>query len=256
MTRLTISAIALAAAGAAPVAAQNAIDAGKIDLQSWNYTDIYSGNGWSVVDMFDEGVYDESGERIGDVEDFVVNNDGEVIALVAEVGGFWDIGDTHVGVPLDEVDMSSARITVPVTEDTVDDYDLFEYSGLPGTTLGEEVTTGLDDTTFAMGTWRASDLIGDYVRIRDDDGENWLNYGYVNDLVVSDGEIASTIVNTAGSYGQGSYAYPYYAPRDYGAMYDMPAGRWDAGAPTYDLPYLEGEVTDLPEFEYEQMGEG
>lgn len=45
--------------------------------------------------------------------------------MVAEVGGFWDIGDTHVAVPWAQVDVQSYdRIVVPVTEETVDDYQL------------------------------------------------------------------------------------------------------------------------------------
>ncbi|MDF0600746.1 PRC-barrel domain-containing protein [Psychromarinibacter sp. C21-152] len=260
MTRLTISAIALAAAGAAPAlaqdtdaTAQDAIDAGKINLNTWTYSDIYSGDGWSIEEMFGEPVYGETGDEIGDVEDFVLNADGEIVAMIAEVGGFWDIADTHVGVPLQQVDMSGARITIPVTEQTVNDYDLFEYSGLPGTELGQGVTTGLDDVPLTTDAWRASDLIGDYVRIQDDSGGSWLNYGYVSDLIISDGSISATIVGTAGSYGPGTYAYPYYSPRTYGAIDGTPAGGWAPGNPTYDLPYLEGDVAELPEFDYERM---
>lgn len=42
-------------------------------------------------------------ENIGEIEDIVLSKDGEMIGIVAEVGGFLDIGDKHVMIPVENV---------------------------------------------------------------------------------------------------------------------------------------------------------
>ncbi|WP_299694495.1 PRC-barrel domain-containing protein [uncultured Tateyamaria sp.] len=62
-----------------------------------------SWDSWSAAPMHD-GVAD-SWSEIGEIEDVVLSQSGKMIGIVAEVGGFLDIGDKHVMIPLDDVNL-------------------------------------------------------------------------------------------------------------------------------------------------------
>lgn len=66
-------------------------------------------------------------DRIGEVEDIVLNADGQMIGVVAEVGGILDIGDKHVMIAMDEFNMFN----------TNDDGDLVFVTGLTAEQLKE-----------------------------------------------------------------------------------------------------------------------
>lgn len=227
------------------------IDAGKIRLSDWSYDELYNGNAWAVEDLYGAAVYGQNGDEIGDVEDLVVNADGKVVSLIAEVGGFWDIGDTHLSVPWEKAKVESLdRVTVPVTEDNVDDYDVFADSGLSPRKVDDKVVAGTDDEPLGPRMWRTSELIGDYVRIRDDQGQSYLNYGVVDDILVQDGQIAATLVTATNAGQRGAYAYPY----PYGGAQGRPyaAQNWNPGAQSLDMPYLKGDVDKMTPYDSDQ----
>ncbi len=66
--------------------------------------DITGGPVYTTNEAHDEGeawdmTYDEVGadwNQIGEIEDLVMSPEGKLIGIVAEVGGFLDIGDKHV----------------------------------------------------------------------------------------------------------------------------------------------------------------
>ncbi|HEV7344898.1 MAG TPA: PRC-barrel domain-containing protein [Devosia sp.] len=218
-----------------------------ITLADWRYDDLY-GQGVSVEELMDDmEVWGVTGEEIGSVENVLFGADGQVLALVAEVGGFWDIGDTHVSIPWDMVEVGLENIVVPVTEDTVGDYSVFNEgyayddayvtATSAATDIQEVGGDGFDTLETGPSVWRATDLIGDYARIRDAD--TYQNYGYVNDIIIRDGEIAATVISADAGYGApGYYAYPYtgYAGGDY-----------------YDVPYGRTEVDTLEPYDYNRM---
>jgi len=236
------------AAMALPAAAQDVVDAGSLVLDGWSHDTLYAADTWSVQDFFDSSVMGAGGEQIGNVEDLVLNDDGQVIALIAEVGGFWDIGDTHVSIPWDMVQIGADEsVVVPVTTDNIAEFDLFVSSGLPAdASISTDVVEGVARQDLGPDLWRASDLIGDYVRVQDE-GDLWVNFGYVSDLMINEGQIAATLVSTTARYGPGTYAYPYHA---------VPGGDaslWTPGATTTDLPILIGDVMSLPVFDRDGM---
>lgn len=249
MTRTSSMAIIAAAAlSAAPIFAQTTqqpiSDADVIAMSEWSYDDLYA-NGISAEDFIDEmEVYDVSGEEIGDVEDILIGPDGQVVAIIAEVGGFWDIGDTHVSVPFGDVEMAADGdgVIVPVTEDTVGDYGFWDNEAVPTGAVETEVVEGVDDA-YIPRAWRASELIGDTARLQQDD-EGYANYGYINDLILRNGQVAAVVVQPGAGYGVGYRAYPY---RGYGM------GGWSAGSPYYDMPYRQGDVGEMEAFEYDRL---
>ncbi|PND18320.1 hypothetical protein CN934_28130 [Ensifer sp. MMN_5] len=212
-----------------------------IPLASWGMDQIYS-TGWSAEALFDTPVYGASGDRIGDVEDLVVGSDGKLISLVAEVGGFWDIGDTHVSVPWDKVTIrKDGTAQIPVTEDTADQYGFFNDQPTQAE-LSENVVSGLDDQELGPRAWRASELIGDLARIRDNN--QYRGYGYVSDLIFSEGRVLATIIDRDAGYGlRGPYALPYYG-YGYG---------WTPGSRYYDLPYNREDASRIVPFDYDRL---
>lgn len=223
--------------------AGRAVDAGRIVLSDWDYAELYE-SATSVREMFGTPVYGANGEEIGDIEDLVINSDGHVVAAISEVGGFLDIGDTHVAIAWDQVTRNRDGFSIPVTEDTVDDFDIFSFADL--SRAGQDVVSGVDNTPLGPRNWRASRFIGNYVRILGDSGAR-VNYGLVEDLLISDGSISATVVSATGAAGRGYFAYPYrpYAP-GYGRA-------WQPDNEVVDLPYIEGDVRSLERFDYERL---
>jgi len=76
---------------------------------------------WNVKDFMRSRVYNMNGERIGDVNDIVVD-DGRVTAIILGVGGFLGIGEKEVAMKPDEVKRmihsdGQAYFTVSSTKD-------------------------------------------------------------------------------------------------------------------------------------------
>ena len=214
------TAIALALAATPLAAAGAATD--KIDITTWDQAELYEG--WTAEQLFDTEVRGSENDELGEIENLVIGADGKVTKIIVEAGGFLDIGDTHFAVPWDRVEFGPDMewVRIPVDEDNVEEFGLFEG--------GEEPTTG-------PRAWRASELINDYVRLQDGVG-----YGIVQDIVFSqDGDVEAVVVYPDVGYGIGPpYAYPYYG-------YDR---EFDPGAETYELPYSMNEIGDLGPFDY------
>lgn len=229
--------------GAAGAGEETIAGAEITPIPEWRYEELYTA-GFTVDELMDEmEVVGPDGEEMGEIEDVIFGEQGEVLAVIAEIGGLLDIGDTHVSVPWDEVEIAGGRIALPITEDNVDEYSVFEADYLRAEEVASEIVPEVDDAPTGPRAWRATELMGDYARLLEDD--RFVNYGYVNDLVLKDGELAAVLVtpNAAWGWGPGPYAYPYYG-YGYG---------WRPGAEYYDLPYEREDVAELERFDPERM---
>lgn len=235
-----LGAIVLAASsGLAMSQTTGSITADIIPIPDWQQQTAAL-DGWSVDALIESEVRDPAGDVIGDVENIIFGMDGKVLSIVAEIGGFLDIGDTHVNIPWTSVEVlaGGAGVTVPVTEETIDDYTLFEDEVLRAFDAESEITEvsggGFGEVVTGPRAFRATEYLGDYVRLTGDAG--MVNYGYVEDVIVRDGEISAVMVRPDVGYGaRGTYAYPYYGPR-YG---------WTPASPYYDLPYTSQDIERL-----------
>ncbi len=221
-----------------------------VSLSQWDYEDLYV-DGVSAEEFIDKMVvYAMSGEPIGQVEDLILGADGEVLSVIVDVGGLWDIGDTHASIPWSDIQMSSNRdgIIVPVTEDTVDEYGYFGELGtgrITAAEAGTAIISEVDDAATGRRAWRVTEIIGDYARLGDE--ASYRNYGYVNDIILKNGEVAAVIIEPDPDYGYDGYqAYPFYG-------YDADYG-WSPGNNYYDLPYDETEVRSVRPFVYDRLG--
>jgi sporulation protein YlmC with PRC-barrel domain len=62
---------------------------------------------WLVSDIYKATVYDNSENKIGDVTDLVLDNEGNIMAAVIGVGGALGAGQKEVAVPFKELKISS-----------------------------------------------------------------------------------------------------------------------------------------------------
>jgi sporulation protein YlmC with PRC-barrel domain len=58
---------------------------------------------WTVTNYYKQSVYDPKESKIGDVDDVLVNKQGQVTGLVIGVGGFLGAGEKDVIVPFTAV---------------------------------------------------------------------------------------------------------------------------------------------------------
>ncbi|HEV7344901.1 MAG TPA: hypothetical protein VGN60_04620 [Devosia sp.] len=225
--------IVLLCVGIAGVPAVSGQEA-AVTVDSWN-DDFCRDSGTSVAGLIAGiDVYGpvRGAEPIGETEDLILRSDGQVLALVAEIGGFLDIGDVHVSVPWDLVQFGEGWARIPVVEDTVGDYELLEDNSEFRAVAGN-ITAGVDDLSPGAGAWRASTLIGDGVDIRDQIG-----FGLVHDLLISGNEAKALIITS--TFGLGTeYAIPFQP---------LVQGEWMPGDPVFELVYDQTEMEDIGAF--------
>lgn len=127
MQRITAATAALFLA-ATPAIAQDVVGAGEEAMSTetdWTQLirtrDITGGPVYTTNETYDEGSWGGGGEytwgwsgyeevgadwnQIGEIEDVVLGTSGELVGVVAEVGGFLDIGDKHVMLRVGDVDL-------------------------------------------------------------------------------------------------------------------------------------------------------
>jgi sporulation protein YlmC with PRC-barrel domain len=207
-------------------------------LGDWNYDEIYEKGGIKADSLMDADVFGDNEEEIGSVENVLITRDNKIAAIIAQVGGFWDIGDTHVLVPWEEVELHEDGVMIPVTEDNADEYGLFasdEYITKQDLSQTQQVD---DNIEAGAGVWKLTDLLDDYAAV----GEG-IGYGYIDNILFSrEGDVQAVIVESDAAYGAETYAYPFYG-YGYG---------WSPGNTSYYLQYDEDEVGDMESFDYEK----
>ena len=60
-------------------------------------------NNRTVTDWYKQNVYDPSDNKIGDVDDVLIDKEGNVTAMIIAVGGFLGMGEKDVAVPFSSV---------------------------------------------------------------------------------------------------------------------------------------------------------
>jgi sporulation protein YlmC with PRC-barrel domain len=64
-------------------------------------------NHWLASDIYKASVYDPSNNKIGSIEDLVLDTSGQVQTAVIGVGGFLGIGQKDVAVPFRDLKVAS-----------------------------------------------------------------------------------------------------------------------------------------------------
>jgi sporulation protein YlmC with PRC-barrel domain len=88
-------------------------------------------NAVSITKMYKQAVYDNGNNRIGEIDDVLMTNDGRVAALVIGVGGFLGIGEKHVILPFNAVTATerggSVRLVMNTTKEELNASTGFRY---------------------------------------------------------------------------------------------------------------------------------
>jgi sporulation protein YlmC with PRC-barrel domain len=96
----------------------------------------------TVTDWYKQSVYDTQNNKIGDVEDVLVDSQGKIDALIIGVGGFLGAGEKNVAVKFDAVKKTDQDNKVHLTMNANKD----ELKSAPGLKYDKQKTTWVPDT--------------------------------------------------------------------------------------------------------------
>ena len=123
MLKFAITAAALAFLTASPVLAQ-----------SGGFVQKQGANDWRSSKLVGTNVYGPSDEKIGDINEVLIDRNGAVHAVVIGVGGFLGVGEKDVAVPFKSLNIKRAsnsdkidRISVRYTKDQLKQAPAFKY---------------------------------------------------------------------------------------------------------------------------------
>lgn len=86
--------------------------------------------GWSAKkQILGKDVYNDAGDKIGDINDLIVTPSRSLSYAIVGVGGFLGIGEHNVAVPVSMFKQQTGRITLPgATKDALKATPKFEYA--------------------------------------------------------------------------------------------------------------------------------
>lgn len=64
---------------------------------------------WTAEALIGRTVENGNGDNLGEINNVIINEKGDVVAVVIGVGGFLGIGEKNVGVPFDDLDFKTAE---------------------------------------------------------------------------------------------------------------------------------------------------
>ena len=106
------------AAGAADAVAQTA--GSTVSVSTTELRQIAAG--WSAKkQILGKGVYNNIGEKIGDINDLIVTPDKAVSYAIVGVGGFLGVGEHEIAVPVGKLKQQEGKIVLPgATKDSAE----------------------------------------------------------------------------------------------------------------------------------------
>ncbi len=73
-------------------------------------------------------VYNETDEKVGVIDDLIVNRNDKVVYAIVSVGGFLGMGDKLVAVPFEGVELTQEKAVMPgATKDVLKNMPKFAY---------------------------------------------------------------------------------------------------------------------------------
>ena len=64
---------------------------------------------WTAEALIGRTVENANGDNLGEINNVIINEKGDVVAVVIGVGGFLGIGEKNVGVPFEHLDFRTAE---------------------------------------------------------------------------------------------------------------------------------------------------
>ena len=107
---------------------------------------------WRTSKLDGVDVYNSNNEKVGDINDMLLDSSGKVSAVVIGVGGFLGMGERYVAIPFEEIRFSneplrSARATTPPSTSAPPSAtsDRGDVTGTVRSTTGDVATRGYPD---------------------------------------------------------------------------------------------------------------
>jgi hypothetical protein len=87
-------------------------------------------HGWSAKkQILGKPVYNDSSERVGEVDDIIVAPDKAISYAIMSVGGFLGLGEHYVAIPFNQFKGDDGKFVLPgATKDTLKAIPKFAYS--------------------------------------------------------------------------------------------------------------------------------
>ena len=104
---------------------------------------------WRASKLMGLDVYNEANEKLGDVNELILDKNGKVLAVVVGVGGFLGMGEHDIAVSMDKLKFMEEPARTATTGDKT-------------TTTTRETTTGAASTTTTTRTKGANDWTPDH----------------------------------------------------------------------------------------------
>jgi len=205
-------------------------------LTDWTYDAVYEG--WYADSVVNRPIYGPHGDEIGAVKNLLLNPSGQIVAVIAEVGGFFEIGDTHVTIPWRDIERRGGKVYSPITAETAENYGMFAEEYYTKEDIGH--IQGVEDF-FETGPyiWKATSLLDDYVVLEDEEP-----FGYVTDVVFSDGGKLIAVVAAESRRdidGRGVFAFPW-DNREWRPQFDH-----------FTLRHTKEDIARLPNIDYSEF---
>ncbi|SHF27622.1 PRC-barrel domain-containing protein [Modicisalibacter ilicicola DSM 19980] len=205
-------------------------------VSDWSYDRIYEAGGFRADRLMEAVVKGAEDGEIGSVENALISADNRILALVARVGGSWNMGDKYVAIPWEEVTLAEDGLKTPLREDNVEDYGLFDEAYVTRSDL-QDLAEIEDDVATGPRVWKLSELLSDYAVKEDGSG-----FGHVSNVLFSQrGEMQAVIVEpSADEQTKGPYAYPFHGYDD----------EWAPRQGAFELPASPGNGEGMQAFDY------
>ena len=131
-TKTTLPAPPLAAslALAALVAASTGAAQAQTDPSEW--AEIEDGSvlvellGMTVGELENASVHDIDGERVGELDDVLMNRDGTEMAVSLDIGGFLGIGERDVVIPVEDLSAGADGLMTVMSREELETLPEFE----------------------------------------------------------------------------------------------------------------------------------
>lgn len=134
-----------AAQPAAPVATATQATGAKMMLK----------NNWRASKLMGLDVYNEANEKLGDINELILDKDGKINAVVIGVGGFLGMGEHDIAVSMDKLKFVETPVRTSSTAPAGTTRETTTTAAPAATT--RDATTGAANTTTTTTTARSAD---------------------------------------------------------------------------------------------------
>ena len=157
LSSVTLATLALLGAlyASGPVQAQVAGGTTTVDTSVIESTTLAMG--WSVKrTLMGKTIYNDSGQKVGKVEDLIISPDKSVSYVIVGAGGFVGIGRHDVAIPVTQIDDKSGKLVMPgATQDMIKNMPEFAYAT---DTTRRDAFVAAADKDIAKGNARLAEL--------------------------------------------------------------------------------------------------